>query len=74
MDWIVLAQDRDRWWLLWIRYWTFAFQNTGGIWLPVDLLASQEDSKLFTSLKHHVYCFYVLNCSLTVKENVYSFV
>jgi len=75
MDWIDMIHNRDGLWLLWIRHWTFAFENIWGIsWLPVDPLTSQEVSKLLTALKRYFYYFYVLNCSLTAKENVYSFV
>jgi hypothetical protein len=42
MDWIELAQDRDR--LLWMRYWTSGFHKMQGIsWLAEKLLAFQED-------------------------------
>jgi hypothetical protein len=30
VDWIGLAQDRDRWRALWIRYWTFGFHKMLG--------------------------------------------
>jgi hypothetical protein len=29
VDWIRLAQDRDRWRLLWVRWWTFGFLRHG---------------------------------------------
>jgi hypothetical protein len=41
MDWINLAQDRDR--LLWIRWWTFRFRKILGIsWVASGVLASKE--------------------------------
>jgi hypothetical protein len=30
VDWIGLTQDRNRWELLWIRYWTFGFHEMLG--------------------------------------------
>jgi len=43
MDWIDLAQDRDRWGgLLWMRLRNFGFHKMRGIfWLDEELLASQ---------------------------------
>jgi len=43
MDWIDVAQDRDRWRLLWMRKLTFGFQKMRGIsWLAENRLASVE--------------------------------
>ena len=43
MDWIDLAQDRDRWWALVNGVMKFSFYKTRGIsWLGENRLASQE--------------------------------
>ena len=42
-DCMELAQDRDRWGHLWIRWWTFGFHKMRGMsWLAANQLASQE--------------------------------
>jgi hypothetical protein len=43
MDWIDLAQDRDRWRAVVNAWWTFGLHNMQGIsWVAEDLLGSQE--------------------------------
>jgi hypothetical protein len=42
VDWMHLARDRDRWRLLWTRWWTFGFRKGRGIsWLAEWLSASE---------------------------------
>jgi hypothetical protein len=38
MDWIDLADDTDRWMLLWMRQWTFGFHKMREIsWLAENI-------------------------------------